>query len=321
MRAYLIRRILQFIPVMLGVMVIVFALIELAPGDVASSWINPRMTPSQRAEIIERFGLNEPVHIRFISWVTAALQGEFGRSFQYRQPVVDLLSVMIVPTLWLSIYALIITLLIGIPAGIISATKQYSAADSGLTVLSLIGISMPAFFFGLLLIRLLAVQFPVFPMFGISNPLYTPANAFAFFTHRIWHLTLPAIVLGLASTATFMRYTRSAMLEVIKSDYIRTARAKGLKEKVVIYRHAFRNAMIPLITLLGFQIPAMFGGAVLTESIFGLPGIGRIIVDSVSARDNPMIQATTAILAFLTIIGMLVSDILYAAADPRIRYD
>lgn len=321
MRAYIIRRLLQFIPVLLGIMILVFALIELSPGDPSANFIGPRVTGAMREEIIERFGLNEPLHVRFISWMTAALQGDFGRSFQYRQPVMDVFRTMLGPTLWLSIYALIITLIIGIPAGIISATRQYSASDTTLTIVSLIGISMPTFFFALLLIRAFSITIPIFPMFGLADPTYTPANAFDWFTHRMWHLTLPAIVLGLASTANFMRYTRSAMLEVVKSDYIRTARAKGLKEKVVIYRHAFRNAVLPLITLLGFQIPALFGGAVLTETIFALPGIGRITVDAVGWRDYPIIQATAFIFAILTLVGMLVADILYAAADPRIRYD
>jgi len=279
------------------------------------------MTAEHRALLTERFGLDGPATERFFKWLGLTLQGDFGRSFQYRQPVLEVMLTMLGPTLMLGLYSLVLTLVIGIPAGIISATKQYSAMDTGLTIFALVGISMPTFFFALLLLRFLAVQNAVFPLFGISDPMYSPVNSFDWLTHRLWHLTLPAIVLGLSGTAYFMRYTRSAMLEVIKSDYIRTARAKGLKEKIVIYRHAFRNAMIPLITLLGFQIPALFSGAAITESIFGIPGMGRLMVNAVGWRDYPIIQAGATIFAVLTMVSMLITDILYAAADPRIRYD
>ena len=321
MRSYIIRRLLQIIPVFIGILVLVFLLIELSPGDPTANFINPRMSAAQRADIIERLGLNDPVITRFFRWAGSAIQGDFGHSFQYRQPVLDVFRDMIGPTMALSVFALSIALLIGIPAGIISATKQYSITDNGLTIFSLLGISMPSFFFALILIRVFAVELQWFPMFGLANHIYQPANAFAWFTHRMWHLTLPAVVVGLGSTATFMRYTRSSMLEVIKSDYIRTARAKGLKEQVVIYRHAFRNAMIPIITLLGFWIPSLFSGAVITESIFGLPGIGRVTVDAVGWRDYPIILASATIFALLTLVSTLIADLLYAAADPRIKYD
>ena len=303
------------------ILVLIFLIVEISPGSPVNNFINPRMTAEHRAQLTARFGLDGPPVERFFDWMFAVLQGDFGRSFQYRQPVLDVFATMLGPTMMLSLYSMILTLVIGIPAGIISATKQYSATDTGLTIFSLIGISMPSFFFALLLLRFFAVQFSIFPMFGLSDPMYNAPNAFAWFFHRMWHLTLPAVVLGLSGTAYFMRYTRSAMLEVIKSDYIRTARAKGLKEKIVIYRHAFRNAMIPLITLLGFQIPALFSGAAITESIFGIPGMGRLMVNAVGWRDHPIIMAGGTIFAILTMVGMLVADILYAAADPRIKYE
>jgi len=321
MHSYIIRRILQMIPVLFIIIIMVFALIELAPGDATGNFIDPRMRADDRAQLAERFGLNEPVHVRFVRWITAAAQGDFGRSFQYRRPVTTVIGGMVAPTLALSSLALIISMLVGIPAGIISATRQYSVADNSLTVFSLLGLSMPAFFFGLILLRVFSVWLGWFPLFGLADMTYQPANWFFWLIHRLHHLALPAIVLGLGGTATFMRYTRSSMLEVIKSDYIRTARAKGVKEKVVIYRHAFRNALIPVITMLGFWIPSLIGGAVLTESIFQIPGMGRLAVDAVGFRDNPLIIAITVMIAAITLVSMLLADLLYAVVDPRVRYE
>jgi len=321
MRNYIIRRLLQLIPVFLGITIILFLIIELSPGDASTNFIDPRMRPEQRAEIARRFGLEEPAPTRYFLWLTNMLRGDLGMSMRYQRPVTEILAPMIPTTMLLATLAFLFSIIIGIPAGIISATRQYSLADHSLTVFSLIGISLPSFFFGLILLRIFAIQLQWFPLFGIRNPLYAPPNAIAGAMHMLHHLILPMIVLGMGGTATFMRYTRSSMLEVIKSDYIRTARAKGLSEKVVIYRHALRNGMIPIITLFGFWLPALMGGAVITESIFGIPGIGRTAVDAVNFRDFPIIMAVNSMLAFLTLLGALVADLLYAAADPRIKYD
>ena len=321
MRNYIIRRMLQIIPVFIGIMVLLFVIIELSPGGPISAFISPRMRPAQQAELIERFGLNEPAHTRFFIWFGNMLRGDMGMSIRLQRPVVEVLTPMIAPTLMLSILSLLFSIIIGVPAGIISATKQYTLQDNSLTVFSLIGISMPSFFFGLLLLRYFAIELQWFPLFGLRDPLYRPPNAFANAMHVLHHLVLPTFVLGMGGVATFMRYTRSSMLEVIKSDYIRTARAKGLKEKIVIYRHALRNAIIPIITLLGFWIPALLSGAVITETIFALPGLGRTAVEAVMTRDYPVILAINTMLAFLTLISTLVADLLYAAADPRIKYD
>jgi len=312
---------LQIIPVFIGIMVLLFVIIELSPGGPISAFISPRMRPAQQAELIERFGLNEPAHTRFFIWFGNMLRGDMGMSIRLQRPVVEVLTPMIAPTLMLSILSLLFSIIIGVPAGIISATKQYTLQDNSLTVFSLIGISMPSFFFGLLLLRYFAIELQWFPLFGLRDPLYRPPNAFANAMHVLHHLVLPTFVLGMGGVATFMRYTRSSMLEVIKSDYIRTARAKGLKEKIVIYRHALRNAIIPIITLLGFWIPALLSGAVITETIFALPGLGRTAVEAVMTRDYPVILAINTMLAFLTLISTLVADLLYAAADPRIKYD
>jgi len=309
------------IPVFLGITVILFLIIELSPGNAATNFIDPRMRPEHRADIAERFGLNEPAPTRYFLWLTNMFQGDLGMSLRYQRPVAEVLAPMIPTTLTLALLGFMFSILIGIPAGIISATRQYTLADNSLTVFSLIGISLPSFFFGLILLRIFAIQLQWFPLFGIRDPLFWPSNPFSAAMHTFHHLILPMIVLGMGGTATFMRYTRSSMLEVIKSDYIRTARAKGLSEKVVIYRHALRNGLIPIITLFGFWIPALMGGAVITESIFGIPGIGRTAIDAVNFRDFPIIMAVNSMLAFLTLLGALIADLLYAVADPRIKYD
>jgi len=321
MRTYIIRRLLQMIPVFLGILFILFLLMEAAPGGPTSTMMDPNMTAEQKAILAERLNPSLPIHQKFINWIEQALQGNLGFSTRFKRPVTALLGDFVGPTFLLSIAALCISMLIGIPVGIISATKQRSLMDTSATIFSLIGISMPTFFFGLLLIRFLAVDLRLFPLSGMQNPMLRNADWLTRWINIAWHTTLPAIVLGLSSTASFMRYMRSSMLEVIRQDYIRTARAKGLREKVVIYRHAFRNAIIPIITLLGFWIPMLFSGAVMTETVFGYPGLGKISIDAVNTRDYPVILGVNAMLAMLTLIGALVADILYAVADPRIKYE
>jgi len=321
MKNYIIRRIIQMIPVFIGILFILFFILEQAPGTPVSNMMIPKMTPEQKAELAQKLGLDIPWYERFVNWIGEALNGNLGYSINHKKPVVEVMGDYVGPTLLLALVSLSISILIGIPAGVISATRQYSLTDNILTVVSFIGISIPSFFFGLLLLKSLAVDIQIFPLFGIKDPLLMSTDPIDKALDVAWHLVLPSIVLGLGSTASFMRYTRSSMLEVIKQDYIRTARAKGLKEKTVIYRHAFRNAVIPIITLLGFWIPSLLSGAVITESIFALPGLGKISVEATMTRNYPLILGINAMLAVLTLIGTLVADILYAIADPRIRYD
>lgn len=321
MKNYIIRRIIQMIPVFLGILFILFFILEQAPGTPVSNMMHPKMTPEQKAELAQKLGLDTPWYERFVNWIGEALQGNLGYSINHKKPVTDVIGDYVGPTLLLALISLTISVILGIPAGIISATKQYSFFDNALTVLSLIGISIPSFFFGLLLLKNFAVDIQLFPLFGLKNPLLMSTNPIDKILDIAWHLVLPSIVLGLGSTATFMRYTRSSMLEVIKQDYIRTARAKGLKEKTVIYRHALRNGIIPIITLFGFWIPSLLSGAVVTETIFALPGLGKISVEASMTRNYPLILGINAMLSILTLIGALVADLLYAVADPRIRYD
>lgn len=321
MKNYLIRRILEIIPVFLFIVVLVFFLTRSAPGGPVSGMINPRMSPDQKAQITRNLGLDKPVYQQFFTWAKEVVKGNLGYSIKYQKPVTAVIGDFIWSTFILSFFSLLISLLIGVPAGIISATKQYTFADTFVTIFSLIGISLPAFFFALLLIKFFAIDHNIFPLYGMLDQSVRGTGFFKESLNLLWHLILPGTVLGLGSMASFTRYTRSAMLEVIQQDYIRTARSKGLKEMVIIYRHALRNAMIPIITLLGFWIPSLFSGAVLTETIFGWPGLGKISVNSIMARDYPLLMGVVMMGSILTLIGMLLADVLYAIADPRIKYE
>jgi peptide/nickel transport system permease protein len=314
------------IPTFLFIVVLVFFLNKAAPGGPVAGMMNPHSSAADKARLEHAMGLDQPLYKQFISWAGEVVHGNLGYSTKYGKPVTAVIGEFIWNSFWLAFFSLILSLLIGIPAGIISATRQYSLTDNGLTIFSLIGISMPSFFIALLLIKFFAIDIKVggqglFPLFGMHTNNLRNANIFVQFGDIMWHMILPGVVLGLGSIASFMRYTRSAMLEVIRQDYIRTARSKGLKEKVVIYRHALRNAIIPIITLLGFWIPGLFSGAVITESVFGWPGIGKVAVDAVNARDYGLLMAITMIDCFLLLVGMLLSDVFYGIADPRIKYE
>ncbi len=321
MRTYIIRRLLQMIPVFLGIVVLVFFIVYNAPGGPYATLMDPRMTAEMKAELNEKLGLDKPVYVQFYNWGKEAVQGNLGYSTIYQRNVADVIEAYIGPTFLLTFVALLFSLLVGIPAGIISATRQYSKTDHTLTILSLIGISMPSFFFGLLLLQFFTIDLGWTPFSGMRTVGGSYPNILAYWGDVAWHMLLPVIVLGLGSTASFMRYTRSAMLEVIRQDYIRNARAKGLKEQVVIYRHALRNALIPIITLLGFWVPGLLSGAVITESIFGWPGMGRVAIRAAMNRDYPLLLGINMLLSILTLFGNLLADIFYGIADPRIKYD
>ena len=321
MKNYIIRRLLQIIPVFLGIMLILYFIVSKAPGSMTSTIMDPTMTAELKAALQAKLDPDLPFYQKFFNWLVECLHGNFGYSYTHYKPVIEVIGDNIGCTFALSLSALVIAMLVGIPCGIISATKQYSALDNVLTVFSLAGLALPTFFFGLLMLKVFAVDLGIFPTYGLSTSTLRNASFFTKLGDYAYHLTLPAIVLGLAETASFMRYTRSSMLEIIRSDYIRTARAKGLSEKVVIYKHAFRNAMIPLITLLGFRIPGLISGAVMTETIFSLPGVGKVSIESVTQRNYPLLLGINAILTFVTLCATLLTDILYAAVDPRIRFD
>ncbi len=322
MKTYIVRRILQSIPLLIGITIVVFFISHASPGSPVSKFMDPNMTSQEKARLEARFGLDQPIYQRYISWISeAVLERNLGYSTLYAQPVTSVIKDHMWNTFSLSLFAMIISLAVGIPTGIISATKQYTLTDGALTVFSLLGISMPSFFFGLLLLKVFAIDLQWLPLSGMMTPGVRELGALALYKDIFIHAILPAVVLGLGASASFMRYTRSSMLEVIRQDYIMTARAKGLRERVVIYKHALRNALIPIITLLGFRIPLLFSGAILVETIFGWPGMGKIAIDAINNRDYPLLMGTSLLLSSLTLLGNLMADIMYGFADPRIKYD
>lgn len=316
---YIVRRTLQMIPTMLGVSFVIFLIFAMAPGDFLSSNMDPNLSPERRDEIRAMYHLDEPKPVQYFYWMKGVVtEGTFGESFYFKKPVEDVMKDYIPNSFILGAASLILGLLIAVPIGIVSATKQYSAFDKVFTVFALIGISMPSFFFGLILIKYLGVEFGMFPISGMTEP-GSMATGVAHIIDVLKHMALPLIVLTLGSVGGWMRYTRSSMLEVVRQDYIRTARAKGLKEKIVVYKHALRNALIPVVTLLGMSIPGLFSGATLTETIFNWPGVGPIQLLAVHNRDYYLLMGLNLTLAFLTLFGNLIADIIYGAVDPRIR--
>lgn len=318
---YAVKRLLQMLPILLGVSLIIFLIFSLAPGDIVDSIsATTHITNERAAQLRHLYHLDQPILVQYFYWLGNALKGNLGDSLQYREPVSQVIGSYIWNSFYLAGTSFIATLLIAIPLGIISATKQYSAFDSIFTVIALVGISLPAFFMGLLLVKWFATDLTLFPVSGMttSGANYTGISKILDILH---HMFLPFLVLTFESVASLMRYVRTSMLEVIRQDYIRTARAKGLKEKVVIYKHALRNGLIPVITIIGMWLPSLFSGAIITEQIFGWPGIGRITLEAATNRDYPLLMGFNMIIALLTLLGNLLADITYAAVDPRIRLD
>ncbi|MBO1436235.1 nickel ABC transporter permease [Meiothermus sp. CFH 77666] len=306
MTTYIARRLLTVIPTLLGVLLAVFLMVRLAPGDPAQLLAGEFATPETLADIRQRFGLDQPWHVQLGLYAVNVLRGDLGQSVRTRKPVTYELSQYFPNTLRLTLGAMLVALLIGIPAGIIAAIRPGTVFDLLAMLGALIGVSMPVFWFGLMAILIFSVQLGWFPVAG---------------TGTLWHLVLPAITLGTGTAAILARMTRSAMLEVLSQDYIRTARAKGLTGRVVVFKHALRNALIPVVTITGLQFGGLLEGAVITETVFAWPGIGQLLVGSILARDYPVVQGAVLLIAVAFILINLVVDLLYGAIDPRIRYD
>lgn len=321
MRQYIIRRVLQMIPVLFGISVILYGLFSMAPGDAISNILenNPKISAERIAQLRHLYHLDEPILVQYGYWLKDAIQGNLGESFKHKMPVSQVINSYIWNSFYLTSLALLAAVLLAVPIGVLSATRQYSRFDYGFTVFALMGISMPTFFMGMLLVKWLAIDIQLFPVAGMQSTGST-LTGLAHIGDVFYHLFLPFLVLTFMNMATFMRYTRTSMLEVIRQDYIRTARAKGLSEKVVIYKHALRNALIPVITLLGVYLPALFSGAMITETVFAWPGIGPVAIQAVGMRDYPVLMGINVFLAFLTLVGNLLADVMYAMVDPRIRY-
>lgn len=312
---YLLRRILIAIPVLFGVTVFTFFIINLAPGNPVDAFVDPSATAADIALKKQQLGLNDPMWVQYIRWMGQLLHGNFGFSFATREPVTNMLEMRVGPTLLLMGTSLVVAYLIAIPIGILSATRQYSWVDYLTTSFSFLGVSIPHFFLGLGAIYVFAVQLDVLPTGGMNT-----LGAEGGLSDTIMHLILPALVLGTGIAGNMVRYVRSSMLDVLGKDYLRTARAKGLREFVVTNKHALRNALIPIITIIGMDIPLLIGGAVVTEQVFQWPGLGQLTIQSIGSRDYSTLMALNFIAAIAVLGSNLITDILYSVADPRIKY-
>lgn len=328
MTRYVVRRLLGAIPLVLGIATIVFFVVNLAPGDPTLYLLAPGMN----AEVVEQmrvnYGLDQPVHVRYVKWMGAMLTGDFGYSFTYNRPVLEVLMGFLPNTLILSACALALAFLVGIVLGTIQAVRQYSGIDSTLSVVLLFFYSMPSFWLALMLILMFSLMarnvwgWPIwFPASGMMSTGHEFLGPWERVVDRAKHLVLPTLSLSLVLAAGIARYMRGSMLEVIRQDFVRTARAKGLPERSVVFKHALRNALIPVITLVGLYIPVLFSGTVFIELIFAWPGMGRALVDAINTRDYPLVMAGSFFFAVMVVLANLVADILYAVVDPRIRYD
>lgn len=305
MYQYIVRRLLLTVPVIIGVSIIVFSIIRLLPGDPARALAGVQATPEYIEQVRERYGLNDPLYVQYGRFMGGLVTGDLGTSTFSRRPVTTEIAERFPRTLTLATISLIIATIVGVSAGIVSATRRNSLFDNASMFVALVGVAAPVFWMALMLQLLFSVQLRWLPATGMGSPA---------------HLVLPSITLGMASAALMARITRSSMLDVLRQDFITTARAKGLGERVVIYKHALKNALIPVVTVLGLQFGILLGGAVLTETVFAWPGVGRLLVDAILRRDYPVVQGTVMLLALLFVIINLVVDVIYAYLDPRIHY-
>lgn len=312
---YLIRRLMQGVVTLVVISMIVFALASAYPGGIMSAYEeNPDVTAEDYARLRAKYGLDDPVPVRYLKWVGSVAVGDWGTSFVSKRPVLDEIRDRLWNTVLLMGVALVVTLLIAVPLGVISALRQYSLTDTLLTAFAFAGNSLPVFWFGLLLIMIFSVWLGWFPGSGMTTlgkPFSVP--------DLIAHMVLPVTMLALVTAAGYMRYMRSSMLDVIGQDYMRTARSKGLTEVQINVRHGLRNALIPLVTLLAFEIPLLFGGALYTETIFAWPGMGRLFYERAVKGDMPVVMACVIIFSALTILAMFLADLAYTMLDPRIQ--
>ncbi|WP_456279236.1 ABC transporter permease [Bacillus sp. AK128] len=313
---YIIRRVLIAIPVLIGVTIFNFFIINLAPGNPVDMFVNPNMSEADKEAKKEALGLNDPLWEQYGRWMGNMVQGDFGYSFASYEPVMNNIMDRMGPTILLMGAALIIAYLIAIPVGILSATRQYSFIDYLTTSVSFLGISIPNFFLGLGAIYVFSIVFKILPTGGM-----TTLGSSGGFMDVFMHLILPATVLGTAIAGNMVRYVRSSMLEVLGQDYLRTARAKGLREFLVNNKHALRNALIPIVTVIGLDIPMLIGGAVVTEQIFQWPGLGQLTIQSIGSRDYPTLMALNFLAAFTVLFSNLLTDVMYSVVDPRIKYN
>jgi peptide/nickel transport system permease protein len=320
MATYVLRRLIQAIPILIGISVISFLIINLAPGDPTDRFRSGRVSPETIQHLIHLYGLDKPLPEQFVSWFTAFWQFPFrndawGYSFVDGRPVVEKIFQKIPTTLELMLTSLVVTMIVSIPLGVLAAVKQYSWADKIITTMATVGYALPSFVLGILLLYIFSIKLNLFPSFG-RHTLGQESS----FPDYLRHLFLPVCSLAIQQIAGWSRYMRSSMLEVLLQDYVRTARAKGLPGSRVLYKHALKNALLPVITLLGLSLPSLLAGAAITESIFSWPGLGLLAVQSVTTNDFPVVLAIVMIGGMMVLLGNLLADVLYGFVDPRIKY-
>jgi len=319
MTQFIIRRLLQSIPTLIGASIIIFLIFAMAPGDYVTSQLqNPKMTEERAAQLRSLYGLDKPLPQRYISWASGVLKGDLGDSLMFKKPVIQVINDFIWNSFILGVAIMFFEWLIASIVGIYSAIRQYSVFDTIATLLVFILYSLPSFFLGLVMLKIFAVDLRWFPLGG----MITTGSNYTGWAHIVdvaKHMVLPVATLTLISVGGLSRYFRANMLEVIKQDYIRTARAKGLKERTVIFKHALRNALLPLITLFTLELPSLFAGAMITERIYNWPGIGKVVLEGIYIRDYPLFLGYTMLITVLTILANILADVLYGIADPRVR--
>lgn len=314
MQRYLIRRLLLLIPTLFLASVLIFAIIALAPGDPARMMLGSQATPEEVAVERERLGLDRPIPVRYAIWLTDVAQLNLGVSQSNRRSVSSLIADALPNTMRLALISLAVAMLIGFPLGVLAAINANRRIDAIITGINSLGLAMPAFWFGLLLILFFSVELRWLPASGIGDANQT-------FWQRLPYLIMPVATIAVSNLSVFSRYVRSAMIDVLSADYVRTARAKGLSEKVVIFQHALRNAMVPVITIVGIQFGRLLGGAVVTESVFAYPGIGRLVINSIANRDYPVVQGTLMLVVLIFLITNIIVDASYALLDPRVKLE
>ena len=326
MRKYIVKRILISIVILFFVAFIIYGLMRCLPASYIENMARQKsMQPGSKsyedwmAQLTAMYNMDKGIIYGFFAWLGQMLRGEFGDSWFYTVPVIEKFHSTIWISFWMGLVAMVLELILAIPLGVVAATKQYSKTDYTISVLALAGISLPTFFFASLLKLLFSVKLGWFDLFGLTGRNYEQLNAMGQFLDKAHHLVLPIITLVVISVGSLMRYTRTNMLEVLNADYIRTARAKGLDERTVIYHHAFRNTLIPLVTIVGGSLPGLFSGALITETLYSIPGIGYTSYQAMVGGDIPFSMFYLTFLAILTLAGNLISDILYAVVDPRVR--
>lgn len=313
MGRYILQRVLGMLAVMFVVVTIVFIIVRIAPGDPAAVMLGPEATPQDVVALRARLGLDQPLVVQYALFVGQLARGDLGESIFLNRPVLTTLAERVEPTFFLTLFSLLIASAIAIPIGILSAYRRGSLFDQATTTLAMLAASIPSFWLGLLLIQLVAVRWGILPVSGYGGPG-------ASFLVRLSHLLLPALALGIVSSALILRFTRASMLDVLGDDYVRTARSKGMGEFQVVLKHAFKNALIPILTVIGLTAALLVSGAVVTETVFGLPGVGSLVVSAVLRRDYPVIQGALLVIAALYVLINFLIDMLYLLIDPRVRY-